>query len=169
MLISQRCSNLKKICNYLEKFLLLITTLTLLLMVAVSTLEIGKRTMMGSSFEWAQEFSLLLFGILVFCAGPIVFRRKRDAVVSYFRDKVLGERHIFILDMIINVLIIGFLIILFIFAIKLQFLQAKASAYYLPIQRNWFSFPVVIFAITTAVFTLENLLSDCRILCAGKE
>jgi len=160
---------MKRFCDLLEKLLLIVTSLSLFFMVAVSTMEIIRRTAIGSSFTWAQEFSLLLFGVLVFCAGPVVFRRKRDAVVNYFRDKLFVGRSVLLLDIVIDIMMLCFLVVLFIFSIKLQFLQAKASAYYLPITRNWFSFPVVVFALSTTIFTFENFLSDIRTIRSGKE
>jgi TRAP-type C4-dicarboxylate transport system permease small subunit len=149
---------LKGINNILEKVMIWASKVMLVLMLGINVLEIFSRTVFSYSFNWVQELSILLLGAMVFLGGCGVYRQKRDAVVTYFIDKFLPSRLRPLLSLLFNTLIIAFLVILALYAIKLQRLQGLARAIYLPITMNWFSFPVIIFAVVSLLIFLEDTL-----------
>lgn len=149
---------LKMINDVLEKVVIWASKLMLVLMLGINVLEIFSRTIFSYSFSWVQELSMLLLGSMVFLGGCGVYRQKRDAMVTYLTDKILSPRIQRILAIFFNVFIIAFLAILTIYAIKLQYIQALANAIYLPITMNWFSFPVIIFAVVSLLIFLEDTL-----------
>lgn len=149
---------LKVINDILEKVTIWTAKILLVLMLGINVLEIFSRTLFSYSFSWVQELSILLLGAMVFLGGCGVYRQKRDAVVTYFLDKFLPSRLRSPLALLFNTLIIVFLAILTVYAIKLQGLQSLARAIYLPITMNWFSFPVIIFAVVSLLIFLEDTL-----------
>ena len=149
---------LKGINNILEKVMIWASKIMLVLMLGINVLEIFSRTVFSYSFNWVQELSILLLGAMVFLGGCGVYRQKRDAVVTYFTDKFLPPHLRTSLSLLFNLLIIAFLVILTRYAIKLQGLQSLARAIYLPITMNWFSFPVIIFAVVSLLIFLEDSL-----------
>ena len=151
-------SRLKIVNDILEKIVIWASKLTLVLMLGINVLEIFSRTIFSYSFSWVQELSMLLLASMVFLGGCGVYRQKRDAVVTYFTDRLLPPFIQKLLSLFFNILIIAFLTIVTIYAIKLQSIQSLARAIYLPITMNWFSFPVIIFAVVSLLIFLEDSL-----------
>ncbi|PIE34091.1 hypothetical protein CSA56_09285 [candidate division KSB3 bacterium] len=149
---------LKVINDILEKVTIWAAKIGLILMLGINVLEIFSRTLFSHSFDWVQELSILLLGTMVFLGSCGVYRQKRDAVVTYFLDKFLPAWLRPPLVLLFNSLIIAFLATLTVYAIKLQGLQSLARAIYLPIMMNWFSFPVIIFAVVSLLIFLEDTL-----------
>ena len=149
---------LKSINDILEKVVIWLSKIMLVLMLGINTLEIFSRTLFAYSFSWVQELSMLLLGSMVFLGGCGVYRQKRDAVVTYFTGTFFPEQLRKFLQLFFNLCIIGFLVTLTIYAIKLQYLQALARAIYLPISMNWFSFPVIVFSVVSLLIFIEDTL-----------
>ncbi len=155
-MLSKIQRHLKAVNDKIEKFLLWSSSVMFVVMIGCNAIEIFTRTVFSYSFSWVQELSVLLLGTIVFFGGCVVFRRKKDATVTFLIEKLLPTRIIKILMFIYNLTIIFYLVILTNYAVKLQSLQAMAEAVYLPITMNWFSFPIIIFAIVSALAFIEH-------------
>lgn len=145
-------------CQKLEKVLLLLSNLFFIALISINLLEITLRFLNLRSFIWVQEMSSLLISWSVFFAGSIVSRKGIDPCLSFFLDKFFPVNFQRALKIFFQSVIICFLCLVLFYSFKFQFIQALYKAQYLKITRNWFSFPVIVFAGTSILFTFEELL-----------
>lgn len=145
-----------KINDIIERLLMFSASAMFVIMIGCNALEIFTRTVFSFSFPWVQELSILFMSGIVFFAGAVVYRKKRDAAVLFIVDKIFKGRSLDVLFFIYNTVIILYLGVLMYYAIKLQPLQAMMEAVYLPIKMNLFSFPIVIFTFASMFAFIEH-------------
>ena len=150
-------NTLQHFCDSLERLCLLLSSAGMASIVFVGTAEIMLRCFGRTSIHWGQEVITLCLGVSVFLAAPVVFRRKRDSALCWFRKILFPEYSQLLLDFFFLLLAMVFLFVLLFFSLRLQFLQARASSAFLGIGMNWFSFPVTLFSAVTQIFLFERL------------
>lgn len=107
------------------------------------TLGIISRYVFGAPFPWTEELGLFLFVWVSFLGANVTAARKNHVVVDLLARKFSGRKVIF-LKIIIDILVITFLIILGIGAIKLQPQTAGHTSVTLGIPKNLYYLPALI-------------------------
>lgn len=149
-------SVVKIIGNALEKFTLWSSLVLFVVLILINIYEICIRTFYGFSLIWIQEFSSLIITGVVFLGGCVVYRRKKDPSLKFLIDRFFSQKNKKIMHTVFNLFTISFLLVVLIYTYKFQFITAKAISTYLRITMNWFSFPVIVYAIITIFFVIED-------------
>lgn len=159
-MVSKIYNYLRKISDMLEKLLIWTTKVLFIGLIGINIVQIFLRTVCNFSFMWVQELSALLITGVVFLGGCVVVRRKKDPSLVFFINKYFSEKNKKIIRIAFNFLIIFFLVILLIYSVKFLTIRVLESPLYLPITMVWFSIPVIIFAIVSIFFIVEETWKD---------
>lgn len=145
-----------KILLYIERTYLFFSTLLLILLIIINTVDIFYRLVWGSSITATQELSILCFSWMVFLGMSVVLKRNLDPKITLFLDRFLPRKYYVYVDILVNLLIMVFLVsILYVMNDYLK-VQSIRESNYLPMNYMYFSLPVVFSFIYMLLFTLKD-------------
>jgi TRAP-type C4-dicarboxylate transport system permease small subunit len=110
-------TNFKKVCDIIEKILIIIVALFAAIMIIITTIEVVRRYFFSLSFQWAEELSRYLMINVAFLGGAIAYRHKGliplDLITGYLSGKLQ-----LVIDIIMEVVSFVILATLVYFSIK---------------------------------------------------
>jgi len=109
---------LNRFLGLLEKICLIFSTLAVALMIALNIIQVFFRYVLNAAFVWIFPVTMLLFIWMTFLGAFVVYRRKKDIVVSFIVNlfPTSGRK---ILALTTNILIFLFLLLILFAAPKL--------------------------------------------------
>ena len=146
----------KTILDLIETAQLALCTVLLIAIVSNGALEIFRRFLLDSPMAWAHETNILLASWLYFLGFPIIAKHGEYIVVEYFAQYLPSTMRKF-LAIAIPIFVIGFCLIVAVYGIQLQSIHRKLLVSGLPVNRNWYSLPVVICAASLAFISIYDL------------
>ena len=146
----------EKLLKVIAKIEFFISTLILMVMVLVCSIEIFGRNLFSYSVTWVNSLSLLLYVWFIFIGICYIYYKSDYICVSFF-IKRLPIKVQLIVQLIVNILIIIFFLIILMYIPKLISLQLQRHIV-LPVQRYIFTVPLIISGITIISFTIRNII-----------
>jgi TRAP-type C4-dicarboxylate transport system permease small subunit len=110
-------ANFKKICDIIEKILVLLVAIFAAVMITITTIEVVRRYFFSQSFQWAEELSRYLM-IGVAFLGAAVGYRKKDLVPLDLITSHLSPRLQLIIELIMEIVSFVILAALLYFSFK---------------------------------------------------
>ena len=102
---------LNRFLDLLEKICLIVATLAVALMIVLNIIQVFFRYVLNAAFVWVFPVTMLLFIWMTFLGAFVVYRRKKDIVVSFILNLFPGSgRRLIVLAT--NILILLFLILI---------------------------------------------------------
>jgi TRAP-type C4-dicarboxylate transport system permease small subunit len=136
--------------------------------IAVNALEIGLRFFLGRSLFWIQDVSLLLMLWMIFPGVAKIVYDKKDIVVTMLIDK-LPPRPKALVDIIGDLLIIVFALILTIFSYRLLLRQSGSSTATVRIPLFFYTSAVVLNSATILAIYLNEVVIKLRRAVQNRE
>jgi TRAP-type C4-dicarboxylate transport system permease small subunit len=110
-------ANFKKVCDIIEKILVLLVAIFAAVMITITTIEVVRRYFFSQSFQWAEELSRYLM-IGVAFLGAAVGYRKKDLVPLDLITSHLSPRLQLIIELIMEIVSFVILAALLYFSFK---------------------------------------------------
>jgi TRAP-type C4-dicarboxylate transport system permease small subunit len=133
---------LNRFLDLLEKICLIVATLAVALMIVLNIIQVFFRYVLNAAFVWVFPVTMLLFIWMTFLGAFVVYRRKKDIVVSFIVNLFPGlGRAIFTLAT--NILILLFLLLILLEAPKL-ISQQTSIMQVVPLPRYFQAIPLFI-------------------------
>jgi TRAP-type C4-dicarboxylate transport system permease small subunit len=110
-------TNFKKVCDIIEKILILLVAVFAAVMITITTIEVVRRYFFSQSFQWAEELSRYLM-IGVAFLGAAVGYRKKDLVPLDLITSHLSPRLQLIIELIMEIVSFVILAALLYFSFK---------------------------------------------------
>lgn len=145
-----------------------LVALLLASIVALITINVFMRYVMNSSLSWGEELTLWFFVWFVWLAVSHAFHKRAHVRITAFRD-LLSDRVARILDLIVDLLILTFLVILTIECLKLinlPFVANQSSVVLgIPIPVLYASAPIG--ASLSAIRVIQHMIPTLRQLAGS--
>jgi TRAP-type C4-dicarboxylate transport system permease small subunit len=109
---------LNRFLGLLEKICMVVATLAVALMIALNIIQVFFRYVLNAAFVWVFPATMLLFIWMTFLGAFVVYRRKKDIVVSFIVNLLPGSGRR-IIGLTTNILILLFLALILLEAPKL--------------------------------------------------
>jgi len=133
----------------------ILTSLMLLAVIVFYSVEIFSRTALNTSFAWIYEANLLLVNWVYFIGICLAYHHNRDIVVDVV-TKFMGEetKRLYLIGL--NIVIVGVLFVVFLYAFPLILVQAETTSFILKFPTHFLSLPVLIGAVTMILIVAKQ-------------
>jgi TRAP-type C4-dicarboxylate transport system permease small subunit len=155
---------LDKLSHYLVRFTEVIASVLFIVLLSVVSLAVIDRFVLHFGIFWTEELARFLFIWLGFLTGAIMVRRRGHFSVPYLIDKLLDDRKKQYLDILITCMMLGLMVVLVVYGVKLaEFARYQISpALRISMSYVYYSVPVcglmmIFFWITHLYHSLRNL------------
>ena len=135
----------------------IVTSLLLLVVVAINGMEIFSHSLLNHSLHWVFEINLLLANWIYYLGICMVYYKKKDIVLQIVDPYMPKNRmHVYLIS--INIITVFILSIIVYYGWILLFVQAKTKTLGLGIPDFYFSLPVVVGAVSIILIALQQSL-----------
>jgi len=149
--------NIEKIIKKLINICLFLSILCLLIIIALVSINIVLRAMGIQTITWVVEASQTLHIYAVFLGICVVYFEKRTIKMSAIREK-LSLKYGYYLDIIIELTIMVFIIVLLRYSIQLEgFIRGQVSPL-LGISVRWRVMPIIVFSLIVLIINVFEIL-----------
>lgn len=151
---------LDKISNYVGWCLEIVTCWVFIILTLSVFLAIMDRFVIHMGFYWTEELARFSFIWLAFLSAAIIVYRRGHFNCSYFVDALLRERHKQILEIVVSGMMVGLMILLLIYGIKLaKFAEFQISPA-LGISMMYIYYSVPVSSVLMILFWVINIYRD---------
>ena len=158
---------LNRFLGLLEKICLIFATLAVALMIVLNIIQVFFRYVLNAAFVWVFPVTMLLFIWMTFLGAFVVYRRKKDIVVSFILNLFPGSgRRLIVLAT--NILILLFLILILLEAPKLIG-QQKSIMQVVPLPRYFQAIPLFIGLAGILLEYLIQTVASIKMLFPGAD
>lgn len=153
----------KPVYDFVDKLVMLLCKLLLVAEVIITTIVVGGRYLAGQSPAWGEEMTLTCMIYMAMLSATMALRKNTHIRMTSF-DKYLPKKVIFILDILADVVVLIFAVIM----IKEGFtyslgIGSKGTYTSLPaLSKFWLYFPVPLAGIAMVFFEIEALFNHIK-------
>ncbi len=153
--------------SFVDKAELVVVVGSFLFIIAINSMEIFTRFLLNKSFFWVFEITVLFANLMYFLGAALVYKRKQDIQMVYFL-KFFSTKVQRKWDFVIDGLSFYFFVVILYHGVRLLNIQSKHVSQGLGIPNHYFSFPLVIGAISMAVIMSRQFLGKYLKIDEGK-
>jgi TRAP-type C4-dicarboxylate transport system permease small subunit len=158
---------LNRFLDLLEKICLIVATLAVALMVVLNIVQVFFRYALNAAFVWVFPVTMLLFIWMTFLGAFVVYRRKKDIVVSFIANLVPGLGRA-MLTLATNILILLFLLLILLEAPKLISHQTSIMQV-VPLPRYFQAIPLFIGVAGIFLDYLIQTVASVKTMCRAAD
>lgn len=148
---------IKRIMDTIDKGLKNVSKLIFFLLLIVATYQVFTRFILQESISWGHEFLIYGFIWLIMIIAPVLVREKTHATITLFLER-LQKKPKLIMNLITDLISLGFLLFLFFQAINLMVVQTGMTSPIIKIPLPFVTLSVVVGTFFMLVFFIENII-----------
>ena len=148
---------LKGAVDFIDQAEVVLVVGSLLVIIAINSMEIFSRFVLNKSFFWVYEITILAANVMYFLGASLVYKRKQDVQMEYFLKffSIPIQKK---WDFVIDAACFYFFVILLYHGIRLLGIQSRHVSQGLNIPNHYFSLPLVIGTISMILIMAQQLL-----------
>lgn len=158
---------LNRFLGVLEKICLIVATLAVALMIVLNIIQVFFRYVLNAAFVWVFPVTMLLFIWMTFLGAFVVYRRKKDIVVSFIVNLFPGPGRR-VIGLTTNILILLFLALILLEAPKLIAHQTSIMQV-VPLPRYFQAIPLFIGLAGIMLEYLIQTITSIKMLLRGAD
>ncbi|MBQ6574960.1 MAG: TRAP transporter small permease [Lachnospiraceae bacterium] len=165
----EKLDKIKPAYDAIYKVLLVICKIFLIADIAITTLSVmGRYISFIPDPSWSEEVVLTLMSYMAVLSAALAIRRGAHIRMTAF-DRYLPEKMLKVLDIIADVFVMAFAVIMLVVGIKYaSTIGSKGTYVSMPsVSRIWMYLPVPVAGAAMLVFILETLYSNVKSLVLG--
>ncbi len=165
----EKLDKIKPAYDAIYKVLLVICKILLIADIAITTLSVmGRYISFIPDPSWSEEVVLTLMSYMAVLSAALAIRRGAHIRMTAF-DRYLPEKTLKILDIIADIFVMAFAVIMLVVGIKYaSTIGSKGTYVSMPsVSRIWMYLPVPVAGVAMLVFELETLYSNIKSLALG--
>ncbi|MCR5591281.1 MAG: TRAP transporter small permease [Lachnospiraceae bacterium] len=165
----EKIDKIKPAYDAIYKVLLVICKVFLIADIAITTLSVmGRYISFIPDPSWSEEVVLTLMSYMAVLSAALAIRRGAHIRMTAF-DRYLPEKFLKVLDIIADVFVMAFAVIMLVVGIKYaSTIGSKGTYVSMPsVSRIWMYLPVPVAGAAMLVFILETLYSNVKSLVLG--
>lgn len=147
---------LTRLVGWLGRAELVVAELCLVAMVVVVALQVFCRYALNSPLLWPEELATLSLIYLTFIGASAALKKRRHIAIDYF-SKLWGPGLQLYLDVMIDVLVLVFLAVVVLEAVRLYPAESRYTAAVLRIPRSLYTAPLTVSAVSSALTVVAEL------------
>ena len=161
-------SRYKTLVDRLEKIELWLGTFLLTFLTLIVLLEVVSRYLFNRPYPWVLELTILLMTYMVFVAVPALYKGRSLVIIEFFFRKLPASLRKFIL-FFWEILIGFFSVVLTISTYQFMLVQMRYKSPTLDIPVAYFTFPLLLCAISMLIFNIYFILGHLETFLKGKK
>ncbi len=165
----EKIDKIKPAYDAIYKVVLFVCKVFLIADIAITTLSVmGRYISFIPDPSWSEEVVLTLMSYMAVLSAALAIRRGAHIRMTAF-DRYLPEKTLKILDIIADIFVMAFAVIMLIVGIKYaSTIGSKGTYVSMPsVSRIWMYLPVPVAGVAMLVFELETLYSNIKSLVLG--
>ena len=150
-------ARLSRVIERIDKVILIFTSLLLVVIVTIGTMEIFSRYVLNYSLFFVFEVTVLLANYMYFLGFCLVVKRRGDIKLEYFVN-FLSARALKILSYITTIFAFYFYFVLLYYGSTLLIIQSRHSSEGLNIPNHYFSLPLFVGALVLVLIGVQRTI-----------
>lgn len=156
-----------KICDVMTEGAKLLLGICIAAIVLITLAAVWQRYVMDSPLSWVEQVSNMFFIWIVFIGAAVLYRQNLHIGVDAFLF-MLNERHRAIWKWVIEVLNLTFIVVLFVYSLKLTIQVLPNTNGALEISPAWYYVSAPISCVMMMIYFLEKIVDPSRRVPEGE-